>query len=67
MSACPYANILDPDFYVTGNHQVKLQELRQQAGGPIVKIEDPLTGIPYWGGDGPGGSRFYWQASAHLF
>ncbi|MCX2978618.1 cytochrome P450 [Candidatus Marimicrobium litorale] len=48
MSACPYANILDPDFYVTGNHQVKLQELRKQAGGPIVKIEDPLTGIPYW-------------------
>lgn len=48
MSACPYANILDPDFYVTGNHQVKLQELREQAGGPIVKIDDPLTGIPYW-------------------
>lgn len=48
MSGCPYANILDPDFYVEGNHQVKLQALRKQADGPIVKIEDPLTGVPYW-------------------
>lgn len=48
MSGCPYANILDPDFYVEGNHQRKLQALRKQADGPIVKIEDPLTGVPYW-------------------
>lgn len=48
MSQCPYANLLDPDFYVEGHHHEKLIELRQQADGPIVKIEDPLAGIPYW-------------------
>ena len=48
MSSCPYANLLDPDFYSEGNHQVKLRELHEQADAPIVKIDDPLTGIPYW-------------------
>jgi cholest-4-en-3-one 26-monooxygenase len=48
MSACPYHNILDPDFYVEGHHHEKLQEIRDTADKPIVKIDDPLTGIPYW-------------------
>lgn len=48
MSQCPYANILDPDFYAGGNHQPRLAELRGQADAPIVKIDDPLTGVPYW-------------------
>lgn len=48
MSQCPYANLLDPDLYGAGNHLQKLQEIRQQADAPIVKIDDPLTGIPYW-------------------
>lgn len=48
MSQCPFANILDPDFYVEGNHQPRLAALREQADAPIVKIDDPLTGVPYW-------------------
>jgi len=48
MSQCPYTNLLDPDLYGAGNHHLKLDELRQQADGPIIRIEDPLTGIPYW-------------------
>jgi cytochrome P450 len=48
MSACPYHNILDPDFYAEGHHHEKLQEIRNKADKPIVKIEDPITGIPYW-------------------
>ena len=48
MSQCPYANLLDPDFYAAGNHLQKLQEIRQQADAPIIKIDDPLSGIPYW-------------------
>lgn len=48
MSQCPYTNLLDPDLYASGNHHFKLHELRQQADAPIVKIDDPLTGIPYW-------------------
>lgn len=48
MSQCPYTNLLDPDLYASGNHHVKLHELRQQADAPIIKIDDPLTGIPYW-------------------
>lgn len=48
MSACPYHNILDPDFYAEGHHHQKLQEIRDIADKPIVKIEDPLIGIPYW-------------------
>ncbi|MEH6634564.1 MAG: cytochrome P450 [Halioglobus sp.] len=48
MSQCPYTNLLDPDLYAAGGHHLKLQELREQADGPIIKIQDPLTGIPYW-------------------
>ncbi|MFK8021797.1 MAG: cytochrome P450, partial [Pseudomonadales bacterium] len=48
MSQCPYTNLLDPDLYAAGNHHQKLQELREQADAPIIKIEDPLQGVPYW-------------------
>lgn len=48
MSQCPYTNLLDPDLYGAGNHLAKLQELRQQADAPIIRIEDPLQGVPYW-------------------
>ena len=52
MSQCPYINLLDPDLYGAGNHLEKLDQLRQQAreqgDGPIIRIDDPLTGIPYW-------------------
>ncbi len=48
MSSCPYANLLDPDLYGAGNHLPTLNSLRAEADAPIVKIQDPLTGIPYW-------------------
>lgn len=48
MSQCPYANLLDPDFYAEGHHHDKLWEMRQQADAPVIKIDDPLSGVPYW-------------------
>jgi cytochrome P450 len=48
MSQCPYTNLLDPDLYANGNHHAKLTQMREQADAPIIKIDDPLTGIPYW-------------------
>ena len=48
MSQCPYTNLLDPDLYGAGNHLQALSELRAQADAPIIKIEDPLAGVPYW-------------------
>ena len=48
MSQCPYTNLLDPDLYAVGNHLPKLQALRDQADAPIIKIDDPLQGVPYW-------------------
>jgi cytochrome P450 len=46
MSQCPFANLLDPDTYAHGMPYGKLREIR--AAGPVVKLEDPLTGVPYW-------------------
>lgn len=48
MSACPYHNVLDPDFYVEGHHHDKLYELRQRADAPVIKVDDPLQGMPFW-------------------
>ncbi|HIG39507.1 MAG: cytochrome P450 [bacterium] len=46
MSQCPYPNLLDPAMYTEGMPYEKLKEIRQ--AGPVVKIEDPLTDVPYW-------------------
>jgi hypothetical protein len=46
MSGCPFANLVDPDTYADGMPYEKLKEIRH--AGPVVKIEDPITGIPYW-------------------
>jgi len=46
MSQCPFANLLDPDTYAEGMPYGKLREIR--AAGPVVKLEDPITGVPYW-------------------
>lgn len=48
MAGCPYQNILDPDLYAKGGHHETLRELRGAATAPIIKIEDDLTGVPYW-------------------
>ena len=47
MSTCPFANILDPDLYGKGNHHETLASIRY-TGGALMKIDDPLTGVPYW-------------------
>jgi cytochrome P450 len=47
MSSCPYANMLDPEFFGDGHHHQKITDIRQQ-GGPVVKIDDPVSGVPYW-------------------
>ena len=46
MSQCPFANLLDPDTYAEGMPYAMLRDIRQ--AGPVVKMDDPLTGIPYW-------------------
>ena len=46
MSQCPIANLLDPDTYAEGMPYESLRELRN--AGPVVRMEDPLTGVPYW-------------------
>lgn len=47
MSQCPYTNLLDPDLFARGDHHQAMLSVRQQAG-PVVKIDDPITGVPYW-------------------
>lgn len=46
MSQCPFTNLLDPDTYEGGMPYDKLKEIRD--AGPVVKIDDPITGVPYW-------------------
>lgn len=46
MSQCPFSNLLDPDTYAEGMPYEMLREIRQ--AGPVVKLDDPLTGVPYW-------------------
>ncbi len=46
MSQCPYSNLLDPDTYKDGMPYQMLADVRH--AGPVVKMDDPLTGVPYW-------------------
>ena len=46
MSQCPFANLLNPDIYAQGMPYEALKAIRQQ--GPVVKIDDPITGVSYW-------------------
>jgi len=46
MNQCPFVNLLDPDTYAEGMPYDKLREIR--AAGPVMKLEDPITGVPYW-------------------
>jgi cytochrome P450 len=47
MSSCPYANMLDPEFFGGGHHQQKIADIRQRGGG-VIKMDDPISGVPYW-------------------
>lgn len=46
MSQCPFRNLVDPDTYAQGMPYGELAKLR--AAGPVVRMEDPRTGVPYW-------------------
>ncbi len=46
MSQCPFSNLLDPDTYAEGMPYQMLKEVRD--AGPVVRMEDPITGVPYW-------------------
>ena len=46
MSQCPFANLMDPQFLSNGFDSKAIGRIR--TAGPAVKIEDPLTGVPYW-------------------
>ena len=46
MDQCPFANLLDPSTYAEGMPYGKLAEIRES--GPVVKLEDPITGVSYW-------------------
>ncbi|MEM9254826.1 MAG: cytochrome P450 [Pseudomonadota bacterium] len=46
MRQCPFANLLDPDTYAMGMPYEKLHKVRE--AGPVVKINDPITDVPYW-------------------
>jgi cytochrome P450 len=46
MSECPFANLLDPDTYAGGMPYDMLQQIRR--AGSVVRMDDPLTGVPYW-------------------
>ena len=46
MSQCPFANLLDPDTYAQGMPYETLKAIRHS--GPVVRMDDPLTGVPYW-------------------
>ena len=46
MSNCPFANLVDPRTYAEGMPYQQLKEIRES--GPVVKMDDPITGVPYW-------------------
>ena len=46
MGQCPFSNLLDPDTYAEGMPYQMLKEVRD--AGPVVRMEDPITGVPYW-------------------
>ncbi|HEB28970.1 MAG TPA: cytochrome P450 [Porticoccus sp.] len=46
MSQCPFSNLVDPNTYAEGMPYEELKRIREQ--GAVVKMDDPITGVPYW-------------------
>ena len=46
MNSCPFANLVDPVTYENGMPYSALKAIRD--AGPLVKMDDPITGVPYW-------------------
>ena len=45
-SGCPFANLMDPHFLGDGFDHDAITAIRQ--AGPAVKIDAPVTGVPFW-------------------
>lgn len=46
MNQCPFVDLLDPDTYINGMPYDALKDIRD--AGPVVWMEDPNSGVPYW-------------------
>jgi cytochrome P450 len=46
MSQCPFSNLVDPNTYAEGMPYEELKDMRAQ--GAVIKMEDPITDVPYW-------------------
>ncbi len=46
MSGCPFKNLVDPMTYAEGMPYEELARMR--ADDPVQRMEDPITGVPYW-------------------
>jgi cytochrome P450 len=46
MNQCPFANLLDPDTYGSGMPYAELARIRRH--DPVTRMDDPITGVPYW-------------------
>ncbi|WP_101757787.1 cytochrome P450 [Oceanicoccus sp. KOV_DT_Chl] len=46
MSQCPFSNLVDPNTYANGMPYQELKAMRDH--GAVIKMEDPITGVPYW-------------------
>lgn len=46
MSQCPFANLMDPAFADGGLDNAEIAKIRE--AGAAVKIDDPITGVPFW-------------------
>lgn len=46
MDQCPFVNLVDPDTYAQGMPYDELKRIRD--AGPVVHMDDPRTGVPYW-------------------
>lgn len=43
---CPFANLMDPALIANGMPNDRIKEIRD--AGAVVKIDDPITGVPFW-------------------
>lgn len=45
-NSCPFANLMDPSLIGEGMPNDLIRQI--QRAGPAIKIDDPITGVPFW-------------------
>ena len=65
MSECPFVNLVDPGTYENGMPYQALKAIRD--AGPAVKMDDPITGVPYWVITRQGGTGLCLEESRAVF